>query len=350
MTINQQLIETPAVWYGAGFVQSDEWIHRLTSAEIAELDVAVAGVRERGQTIIAVQREDFPLPSLGPVLKNIQNEVVNGRGFVLIQGVPVQRYSREEAIIAYWGIGRYLGEAVSQNAKGHVLGHVQDIGHDPHNPLHRVYATNYRQRFHTDSCDAVGLLCLHPSKSGGLSSLASSTTIYNEIMKQRPDLVEVLKQPFYVDRKGEIPAGKTPYYQMPIFHDYGGYLTTIYARDFIEGAQRFAEVPRFTGKQLEAMDLLDSLAHSNTLRLDMALEQGDLQVLHSHQILHARTGYEDYPEPERKRHLLRLWLSQPNGRPLPPAFEERYGNIELGTRRGGIFVPGAVENVPLEAE
>lgn len=350
MTSELKLFEGSAAWYGAKLAGSDEWIYRLTAADIAEIEAAMAGVRQRGLEIGQVRRQDFPLPALGSALTEIQNQVVNGRGFVLIKGLPVERYGIDEAALAYWGIGTYFGEAVPQNAKGHLLGHVKDIGHDPHNPLHRVYATNYRQRFHTDSCDIVGLLCLRPAKSGGLSSLVSSITIHNEMVKHRPDLAELLKQPFYIDRKGEIPAGKKEYYQMPVFHYYAGYLTIIYARDFIEGAQRFAEVPRLTDGQLEALDMLDELVQRDDIRLDMSLEAGDMQWLHNHQILHARTGYEDYPEPERKRHLLRLWLSPSNGRPLPPVFEERYGNIEPGTRRGGIKVPGADETVVLEAE
>ena len=139
---------------------------------------------------------------------------------------------------------------------------------------------------------------------------ASSVTVYNEMLKRRPDLVEVMAQPFYLDRKGEIPEGKGPYYQMPIFNPYDGYLTTTYSRDFITAAQRFDEVPRLTDEQTEAMDLADELAGSDEIRLDMDFRPGDIQFLHNHQMLHSRTPYEDYPEPERKRHLLRLWLDR----------------------------------------
>jgi hypothetical protein len=349
METDHNFFEGPAAWYGPDLAKSEAWIYRLSASDIAEIEAAIAAIQQRGTQIIDVHRQDFSLPRLGPVLADIQQDVVNGRGFILLKGLPVDHYSIETAALAYWGIGTYFGEAVSQNAKGHLLGHVKDIGHDPHNPLHRVYATNYRQPFHTDSCDIVGLLCLKTAKSGGLSSLVSSVTIRNEMVKRRPDLATVLSQPFYVDRKGEVPAGKKDYYQMPVFNYYAGYLTVIYARDFIEAGQRFEEVPRLTPPQLEALDMLDTLAHSDEIRLDMALEPGDIQFLHNHQILHARTGYEDYPEPERKRHLLRLWLSPPNGRPLPPVFEERYCNIEVG-RRGGIRVPGAAEQVVLEPE
>ncbi len=348
--VNRGSYTGPAVWYGRDLVDSDEWIYQLTQSDIAEIDEAVAGVVRRGTAVGEVVKDDFILPTLGPVLQEIQHEVVNGRGFVLLRNLPVARYTKGEAITAYWGIGLHFGWPISQNAKGHLLGHVTNIGLDPNNPHHRIYGTKARHLFHTDSCDVVGLLCLQPAKEGGLSSVVSSVTIFNEMLALRPDLVEVLEQPLVVDRKGEIPAGKGPYYEMPIFNHHAGHLTTIYARDFIEAAQRFEEVRRLRPEQAEAMDLLDSLAARDDIRLNMTLAPGDIQLLHSHQTLHARTAFEDYPEPERRRHLLRLWLAPPDSRPLPPVFAERYGTIDVGTRRGGIVVPGAKPHVPLDPE
>ena len=180
------------------------------------------------------------------------------------------------------------------------------------------------------------------AKRGGESAIASSTALYNEIAGTRPDLAAVLAEPFVVDRKGEVPEGKGPTYEMPIFHHHAGLMTTIYARDFITVAQRRSEVPALTSLQVDALDLLDKLAASDEFRLDMDFRRGDIQFLHNHQILHARTAYEDYPEEDRKRHLLRLWLSARNGRRLPPVFAERYGEIRVGRRRGGIMVPAPV--------
>jgi len=348
--INRKPITGPAAWYGRTLAGSDEWIYRLSEPDIAEIDSAVAGVRHRGLAMTEMTKDAFRLPHLGPVLEDIQREVLGGRGFVLFRGVPVERYTKQEAAIAYLGIGLHFGWPVSQNAKGHLLGHIRDIGLDPTNPNHRIYATSARQQFHTDSCDVVGLLCLRPAFEGGRSSIASSVTIYNEMLDAHPDLVTVLERPFFVDRKGEIPAGKGPYYELPVFNHFAGYLTTIYAREFIDCAQRFDEVPRLTTEQVEAMDVLDALAAREDIRLDIDLSPGDIQFLHNHQILHARMAFKDYPEPERKRHMLRLWLAPPSGRPLPPAFAERYGTIEVGTRRGGITVPGMQLCVPLDPE
>ena len=341
---NQQYYDGAAAWTASELRCRQDWIFQLEPTDMAELTAAVNASLHI--PIVNLRQEDFPLPGLAPKLENLRQEIVHGRGFVLIRGVPVSETNKEFIARMYFGIGTYFGDAVSQNAQGHVLGHVKDIGHDPHNPKHRVYATNYRHLFHTDSCDIVGLLCLQPAKRGGQSSIASSTSIYNEMLRRRLDLVRVLEQPFHVDRKGEIPEGKGPTYELAVFHHCGGHLTTVYARDFIQAAQRFDHVPRLTDTQVEAMDMLDSLAASDDFRLDMDFLPGDIQFLHNHQILHARSSYEDHPEPERKRHLLRLWLSAPDGRLLP----ERYGEIEVGKIRGGIRVPGQALTAPLDAE
>ncbi|MEK9723651.1 MAG: TauD/TfdA family dioxygenase, partial [Rhodospirillaceae bacterium] len=172
-----------------------------------------------------------------------------------------------------------------------------------------------------------------------------------EIMARGPDLLEVLYQPFHVDRRGEIPEGANAWFELPVFNWHAGQLSTFAPiRDYVETAQRYEAVPRLTPEQLEALDLLDELTRDPAFRLDLAFERGDIQFLHNHLILHSRTAYEDWPEPGRKRHLVRLWLSMPDGRNLPDQFKERYVNIELGTPRGGIHVPGLVPVLPLQPE
>ncbi len=344
-------IDGPSAWYGADMAtRSEEWTYQLGPRDLNEIEIAVEDARNSGTPIMEVGKEGFPLQNLGPTLDGVQDEVVNGRGFVLIRGLPVDEYSIEESAIAYFLIGSHFGWPIPQNAKGHLLGHVRDIGLDPSNPTHRLYGTSARHLYHTDSCDIVGLLCLQKAMEGGLSKIASSVTVYNEMMESRPDLVQVLTEPFSTDRKGEIPKGKGPHYQMPIFHPYQGILTTTYNRDFITAAQRFDDVPRLTDRQIEAMDTMDELANSERIRLDMDFRPGDMQFIHNHQVLHSRTSYVDYPEPERQRHLLRLWLTPPNARPLAPVIAERFGNIEVGPTRGGIRTPGQTLSTPLQPE
>ncbi len=336
----------PAAWYSAEFAETGEWIFEFQDRHIVELEKAVAGTLNF--PIAELQKTKFDLPQFGWELRRIRDTLIEGRGFHVLRGLPVDFWSREVSARAYYGIGCHLGVPVSQNASGHLLGHVKDLGVDPLDPVNRIYQTRHRQPYHTDSIDIVGLMCLQKAKSGGRSTICSSTTIYHEIARRRPDLLKVLLEPFTVDRKDEIPKGKAETYELAVFHRYAGKITCIYARDFIDAAQRHEHVARLRPEQVEALDLLDELACSDRIRLDLEFEPGDIQLLHNHQILHARTPYDDWPEPERKRHLLRLWLSTADGRPLPPAFEERYGPIVEGRLRGGIRVSGAEPNVPLE--
>ena len=204
-----------------------------------------------------------------------------------------------EAATAFFGLGAHLGSARSQNGKGHVLGHVQDLGLDVADPNVRIYQTNERQTYHTDSCDIVGLLCLKTAKSGGLSALVSSTTIFNEMRRRRPDLLKLLFQPIATDRRGEVPEGQKPYFEIPVFNWHKGFLTAIYQRQYIDSAQRFADAPRLTPAQVEALDLFDALANDPALHMFMEFKPGDVQLVHNHTMLHDRTGFVDWPEPER---------------------------------------------------
>jgi hypothetical protein len=338
-----------SVWYGAELAKRDEWIKRLSDAEIDEVRRAVEQVEAKGSSIelASLTATNCPLPTLGPRLQNLLDEVLNGRGFVLIKGVPVGEWTRRQAAIAFLAIGSHLGALRMQNAEGHVLGHVRDLGRSSDDPHTRIYQTRERQTFHTDSCDVVGLLCLQTAKSGGLSSLVSSTTIFNEMRRRRPDLLKVLLDPIETDRRGETPDGSKPYFNIPVFNYHHGFVSAMYQRQYIESARRFPGVPPLTPLQIEALDLLDQLANDPRLHLMMELQPGDIQLVHNHTILHDRTAFEDFPEPERKRHLLRLWLAPHNARPLPEVYAERFASITPGNR-GGVTVPGAKPTIPFD--
>ena len=212
----------------------------------------------------------------------------------------------------------------------------------------RIYQTHDRQTFHTDSSDIVGLLCLKKAKRGGESLLVSAVTIYNEMLKVRPDLVALLFDPIATDRRGEIPEGMQPFFSIPVYSWDQGHLTVMYQRQYIDSAQRFDNAMRLTPEHIQALDMFDEFANDPDLNLSMQLEPGDMQFVYNHGLLHDRTGFEDWPELENRRHLLRLWLSAPNDRPLPTVFKERFGSIEIGNR-GGIAVKGAEPCAPMEA-
>lgn len=343
-----QPVVGPGVWYGPDMAARDDWKHVLSDAERAELRQALVDVHRRGLRMIDVGAGDFPLPTLGPALRDIRRALIDGRGFVLIRGVPVEDWSRADVALAFWGIGKHLGEPIMQNRRGHVLGHVTDIGVDATDPKFRGYQSSAELTPHTDvAADLVALLCLRPAKSGGLSTLASSAAIHNEVLRRRPDLARVLAEPFHLDRREEVPEGKAPHYALPVFNYHAGRLTVSFVRRFIYSAQRFPEVPRLTAAQKEALDLMDELAASPDIRLDMDFRPGDVQVVNNLTIMHSRTAYEDWPEPERRRHLLRLWLAVPDGWPLPPVYFERYDADAHGRPRG-VSVPGAEPVVSLE--
>lgn len=340
-----------SVWYGAELAASEDWIEQLSNTEIEEAREAIEQLEleAKGSTVdlALIKATNYSLPTLGARLQSLLDEVLNGRGFVLIKGLPVGDWTRRQAAIAFLAIGSHLGALRMQNAEGHLLGHVRDLGRSSDDPHTRIYQTRERQTFHTDSSDVVGLLCLQTAKSGGLSSLVSSTTIFNEMRRRRPDLLKVLLDPIETDRRGETPDGSKPYFNIPVFNYYRGLVSAMYQRQYIESARRFPGVPPLTPLQIEALDLLDQLANDPRLHLMMELQPGDIQLVHNHTILHDRTAFEDFPEPERKRHLLRLWLAPRNARPLPEVYAERFGSITPGNR-GGVTVPGAKPTIPFD--
>ncbi len=329
-------VQDRSVWYGSALAAGDDRIEPLSEGEIDEVE-----------SVIKHKAGDVQLPILGPKLERLLDEVLNGRGFVLIRGLPIERWTKREAATAFLTIGAKLGNLRMQNAEGHLLGHVRDLGRSSDDPNTRIYQTRERQTHHTDSCDVVGLMCLRTAKSGGLSSLVSSTTIFNEMRRRRPDLLKVLMEPIETDRRGEVPEGGKPYFTIPVFNYHEGLVSTIYQRQYIESARRFPGVPPLTPLQIEALDLLDELANDSQLNLMMELQPGDIQLVNNHTILHDRTAFEDYPESDRKRHLLRLWLAPMNARPLPEVYAERYGSITPGDR-GGVVVPGAKPTITFE--
>jgi hypothetical protein len=327
----------PAGWTAADLAKTQDWIYPLSAAEIAEIADAVSQVQARGQDLTAVRREDFVLPRFRHALADMRDELREGRGFVLLRGLPVGEWSRLQSAIAYYGIGAHLGRALSQNAQGHMLGHVKDLGGDYRTA--RGYLTNATMTFHADLCDYVGLLCLHPAMRGGESRIASSITLYNEMLKRRPDLAAELVHDFYYSRHGEIPPGREPWFKLAPFSIDRGYLSVRGVSSYITKAQGLPGVPPLTPRQKDAMALYQQLV--DEIAYDMVFEQGDMQFLNNYVVLHTRRAFQDWPEPERKRHLYRLWLADEESRPISPAFRDLIRGIE---------VEGFVPSAPLDPE
>jgi len=282
-------VTDPAGWHAGDLDNADGWVYRLTAADINKIDDAVRAIETAGIEIAEITETDFALPSLDARHKEIGHKIVHGRGVALIKGVPVGRYTSRQAAAAYWGIGLRIGVPVSQNGKGHVLGHVKNLtGGDCETSSHRGYHTSADLPWHADSCDVVGLLCLQTSKSGGDSYIVSSVSIHNEIIVRRPDLAAELTEPWFRDRRGEIPDGKDPWWSLPVFNYVDGKLVTSWQGKYIRAAQRFEELPRFTEKQIEALNMITALAEE--LSYSMVFEPGDIQILHNHVVLHRRSS------------------------------------------------------------
>lgn len=341
-------ITGPAAWIGAEMSRHPEaWMRHLTEAEIGELEAAARHYLSLGRDVGEITAADFPLPTFGAYLRGLREKLLHGNGVELLRGLPVAGYSQETAAAIFCGIGAHLGSARSQNAAGHILGHVRDVGADVNDPNVRIYQTSARQTFHTDSTDVVGLLCIREAKEGGRSLLVSAMSIYNRMRETRPDLAALLFDPIPTDRRGEVPEGMKPWMEIPPLNWHAGKLTVFYQRQYINSGQRFPEAMRLTPAHVEALDLFDALANDPELHFGMQLEPGDMQFVYNHTQLHDRTGFIDWPDPAKRRHLFRLWLSIPGDRELPECFKQRYGSIEIGNR-GGIITKHTKLHAPLD--
>ena len=225
-----------------------------------------------------------PWAHFGDVLADVRRELMDGRGIVMLQNFPIDRFDREATAIAYIGLGAYLGKTMSQNKQGHVLGHVKDLGGDYADPQTRGYMTRAELFFHADACDYVGLLCLQSSKSGGASRVASSVTVYNRILARRPDLAKVLTEDFYRSRSGEFNPGEAPFFKQPIFSFTDGYFSATGASAAVEKAQKLPGVPKFTDAQKEAIALYRATVEECALDIDF--NPGDIQFLNNFVMLH----------------------------------------------------------------
>ncbi len=327
-------IKGPAVWTSDDLTRNEDWIWKLSADELAEIDCAVRHARSLGKPVLWIDREEFPLPSFSQRLRRMSDEMENGRGFVLLRGLP-SSYSREEMEFAYWGIGTHLGVALTQGGRGELLGLVQDEGDTSVTKTTiRSYKTSLRIRFHADRADWVSLLCVRKAKSGGASLVVSAATVHNAILARRPDLIDAFYDDIYHSRQGDQAPGEPPAHPKPIFGFRDGYFTGQFSPGYVYSAQEFPEVPRLTPQQTEAVEVFVTLAHE--LAFSMNFEPGDMQFLNNHLTYHSRTAFEDHPEPERKRLLLRLWLAPSNSRPLPKSYERLWGSTEQGVVRGGV--------------
>jgi len=301
----------PAAWTGSDLAHRTDWMHVLSAAEIADIDRVIASVRASGTPREKLTRADVAFDTLPPVIAAWRETLAHGRGFILVRGLPVERLRVEDAVTAYWALGLHLGTPVPQNFQGELLTHVRDIGADPTDPSTRLYKTRAEQDFHTDGADVIGLLCLRGARQGGESRIVSSISVVNAIERKHPELVPVLFRDFYWHYfEPEMPS--PVHFTRPICRVQAGRLNTFFIPWYIRRAQELPDVPPMTNEQTAALEALEATANDPALYLDMEFRPGDIQLLKNSVILHKRTEYQDWEEPDRKRHLLRLWLAAPD--------------------------------------
>ena len=333
-------IASPADWRGPDIYCSERWMRQLSGHAIDEIDAALRHAQQAGVAIADLSRETFPLPTFAADLAAMREELETGLGLQLYRGFPTERYNLDELRMIYWGLAKYIGTAVTQSHRGDIIGDVRDIGVDTNSAKGRGYTSNQRLIFHCDSADVTGLFCINTAKAGGRSLIVSSIAIHNEIARTRPDLLAVLHQPYIWSWQGQERAGELPYYPQPIYGLREGHPASRYIRVHIDNAQAFDAVPRLSGAQVEALDLVDTLCARADFHFQMDFVPGDIQFLNNHVTYHARTAFEDHDDPAAKRHLMRMWLAVPNSRPLPDGFAPLYRDVCAGAVRGGF--PSAV--------
>ena len=309
-------VSGPAVWAGDELYRESDWIVQLDRDQIIELECAADYVRSSGLKLDDATRTDFNLPTVAPVLEAARFELEKGRGFVLIRGLPVSNYTSDEIGTIFWGIGTYLGTGVSQSAEGDRLGHVVNRG-----ATDRYYTAGGPIEFHMDPVDVVGLLCLRAALEGGKSRIVSSLALHNIMLKERPDYIELLYRGYYCSRRGH--GEKVTEWRIPVYAKGEGGLESYYLPITIRQAEE--EGCPLTDIERQAMDYLQAVASRPGVYLDMDFRPGDMQFLNNRVIFHARTDYRDDPDPDLRRHLLRLWL-------MMTGWPERPGPMHLHGR------------------
>ncbi|CDU22274.1 uncharacterized protein SPSC_00904 [Sporisorium scitamineum] len=354
-------ITGPTVWDAdsyAGAENAAKWTHTFTQHEVSQLESAAQLWLESGRELGEIERSTFPLPSdLVATLTTLRNRLIEGHGFYLFKGLPTKRWGNRLSAIAYLGLGSYLGNVVSQNRYGHILGHVKDLGEDPTAiDKVRIYRTNARQFFHTDSSGGiVGLLCLHKAVEGGESDIVSSHAVWNHVQAHRPDVAKLLASNiWHFDRKGEVSTNaghQNGWVTRPIVHLRKGQpcnrLILTYDPYYLKSIQRHVDaglIPALSEEQKEAMQVLEDTA--KLLSLHMVLDVGDIQFVSDVHVLHARTEYKDPAPPAPSRHLYRLWLAVPTSE---GGWHNAYPDNHL-QRRGGIQVNDTKPTYPLDGE
>lgn len=314
-------VTTSAAWRGDRLAETGEWIYQLSDEQVAELETLGALFVESDPDLRTVRASDYPLLACADALAEWGRDVDYGRGFVLVRGLRTHLYSDPLSAAIYYILGLHMGDPIRQNEMGDVIDHVYATSDKMmDDPTARSSKVRDQLVYHSDSSDIVALMCLRPAKEGGLSCLVSGAEIYNEILRRRPDLAPLLLEPFHWDWRRQDPEAPSDTYTSPIVSMVDGVFSMYAGSLYILTAQEYPGVPQLTADQIEVLRLFDEITYEPGMAIEMDFRPGDIQWLSNYAALHARTIFYDFPEPQRRRHLLRLWLSRDSGRPVVAGF------------------------------
>jgi hypothetical protein len=313
------------------------WHRALTGREVDAIERAIDHARAADPSLDPgrLGPEDFPIDDLADTLADLRERLVDGPGVVAWSGFPVERHDEDELRALWWGLGRAVGVPVAQSWRGDLIGDVRDLGTGIRGRTGRGYTSNTELSFHADAADVSGLFYLRTARHGGVNRVASAIATHDEIARRRPDLLEELYRPLPWSWQGNQAPGARAWYEMPVFGRRGDEISCAYVRTNILLAAENAGAPPLTGRQREAVQLVADVAAEPGLWVERTFEPGSMLWVHNHTVLHLRTAFVDWDEPERRRHLLRIWLSPPNNRALPHSFASFFGATGAGTVRGG---------------
>jgi hypothetical protein len=300
---------SPANWTGVELADRTDWVHDVSSSEPK---------------------------AITPLLKQIQESLEHGPGVAMIRGLVDEVVDEERAREFFLRLAEEVGTPVSQSAAGELVFSVRDAGFAAEDPRSRGPNTRKKLSFHTDRCDVIAFLCLQAARSGGENEIVSSVALYHEIGRRRPDLLAALMEPYHYQRHNVDLGNERPYCRQPVFSFHEGHFAASFLRVLIERAYQSPEIGPMPALQREALDFLEAVAAEPAMHHRFTQRPGDILFLNNWVTFHRRTEFEDHPEPERRRHILRIWLSMPNSRPLHPLFRDNYGATGAGELRGGM--------------
>ncbi len=345
MSVTFPTIPLHTQWRGSDFASKDDVAVDLDQDLIQAAAPEVRALAATRRTVTDLTAQDLPLAMFAEPMAKLRTDILYGRGIAILRGFPVETFTQAEIEILYWALGLHLGQPVSQSVMGDRLGHVIDVSGRDKNA--RAYRNSNELTPHTDPADILAFLCLKPAKSGGISHFSSSHTVHEEMRKVRPDLLERLYKGYRWHRFGEQPDGFDPItpHRVPVYSECDGHISCRIVRQYIEIAAD--EYPELTldDADREALLMFEELAARDDICFKFTLDDGEAIIANNYTVLHARTAFEDFEEPDMKRHLLRLWLAADPPRPtVPEVYIYGVGEPGIPPKPGSVpFYENAVE-------